>query len=442
MKKDTIIRHIPLLYFLWASLFQTLGARWVAAEITIPYFAQVVAACVYVPFAFFCGWKLLVDIKELKQKKLTVFNLIYYAFALYFVCLTAFRFGTGMDWKDSIYYFAILYGSLSMAELILKGHIPTTKKSLAFDIWVYVGFLLVYRVVYCILFPHQTNLMPINLNIYATVLAFALFTAGIFLSQSARKIVAAALICAAVVGVTLIGARAVFTLMLGGIAAILLVPMVVERDKKKTLTLFSAVLAAMVVVVILFAANVGNVRYAIYRETNLTFMNQSYESDATFDGTLSSDENQNIAEDQISRSDSMREALMRFGMEEVKKNFWFGTGKVLFEYQTQVSIVKNPAHNIILETMNAFGFIGLLVLAVLIIRWLVRSGIFAFHKRVHSGDRLMMLFLLLSYGALSMVQAISYGTIVLPMLFISFCCLQYDFRPAINEHNLLERKEA
>ncbi len=442
MKKETITRHIPLLYFLWASLFQTLSARWVAAEITVPFFAQIAAVCVYIPFAFFCGWKLLIDINEIKQKKLSVLNLLYYAFALYFVCLTAFRFATDMEWKDSIYYFVILYGSLALAELILKGHIPTTKKSLTTDIWIYVGFLLVYRVVYCILFPHQTNLMPINLNIYATVLAFALFTAGTLLSQNKRKIVAAVMVCGAVVGVTLIGARAIFTLMLGGIAVILLVPMLIERDLKKALVLFAGIVAAVLIVAILFAANVGNVRYAIYRETNLSFMNQTSGTSSTPPSTISGDVNQSVADDQISRSDSMREALMRFGIEEVKKNFWFGTGKVLFEYQTQIALVKNPAHNIILETMNAFGFIGLIALAAFVILWLVRSGIFALQKRAHRGDRVLMLSLLLSYGALSMVQAISYGTIVLPMLFISFCCLQCDFRPAINEHNLLERKEA
>jgi len=66
-----------------------------------------------------------------------------------------------------------------------------------------------------------------------------------------------------------------------------------------------------------------------------------------------------MAQYHIDRSDSMRATLLSRGREEVRENFWFGTGNVIYEYVLdEIHIFRQGAHNAILESMAAFGFIG------------------------------------------------------------------------------------
>ncbi len=429
--KKLFLQHIPLLYFIWASVFMTLGTRWVAAMITIPLFPQIVAILSYLPFAIACLFKFLYDLKALKQGKPSLYVLLYYGFAVYYLCITAFRFFGHMQWKDSLYFFIILYGALSLLELIQTGHIPVTKKSLSFDIWAFVGFLLIYRIVFVSMFPQAKNTMPINLNIYASVLVFALYTTASRTEclSKACQIAIGILSFGAIVGIMLIGARALFALMLMALVLMLLMPLLFQKSFRAVLKRAVPILCAFLIVAALFLADYSNTRYAVYRETNLSFLqpSQSTGSAGSTDDVQTPVDTQNptelpeqqiIANNQISRSDNMRSVLLGNGIREIKKNFFFGTGSVLFEFQTSSYLVKNPAHNLVVETMNCFGFIGLVWLSVLILLLLCRMGLFRLKEKTHRQNRLTALCLVLSFGALGMVQAIFYDKIVLPFILV------------------------
>ncbi len=436
--KRLLLQHLPLIYFIWAAVFMTLGTWWVSDLIQIPFSAQIIMIMSYLPLAGFCFWKFLCDVKAWKQGNISLYNILYYGFIVYFLGLTAFRFLSQGVWKDSLYFFLMLYGALAFAELIQKRHIPVTRQSLTFDIWAFAGFLLAYRLVYVTLLPDLAAVMPINLNIYASVLVFSLFTVAAPMEGKKLPLFAGIFILCAIVGIMLIGARALFALMLVAIAVIVLFPLIFQRNFRAALKRIIPIVCAFSIVAVLFVADYGNTRYAVYRETNLPFL-QVTEDPTTSDSPVQDPETPDVskpvqapsvdkilATNQASRSDNMRGELLKSGIQEIKKNFFFGTGRVLFEYETRTYVAKNPAHNLIIETMNCFGFIGLLLLAAMVVLFLLSTGIFDLKDKKNNQARLTALCLLLAFCALGMIQAVTYEKIVLPFVLMGICTLQFS----------------
>ncbi len=438
MKKQKLLGHIPLLFLIYLVLFQTAGARWVANNIPIPGFSQMVAVAYYLPFAVFAAWLLICDMQRLRQKKLSLFSLLYYAFAVYFVGLSAYRLATGGEIMDGLYYVIVLYGSLAVAELIRRGHIPTTKASLQFDISLFAVILCLYRLAYCLLEKHvDYNIMPINEIAMGAVLLFSLGVAANGLRNPTGKM-QQLLAALAIVGIVVVILTLTSRVMLVGlcIAALwLLILFALDKASRKYLkSLIGLFLCAGVLVFTLAALDVGNVRYALYRATGLSQSTSfwgwnpsappSSSPETPSDPSASippayGDASQNQAANQIVRSDALRTRLMNFGLDEAKKNLLFGTGNVYLEIDDFGYVSRVPVHNGILQMLVAFGLIGMLLVISMAAVWFWQSR--PLPLSIQNSNITSLLLLIGLFCMLGMVQATCFDLLVLPAALLCAC---------------------
>ena len=113
----------------------------------------------------------------------------------------------------------------------------------------------------------------------------------------------------------------------------------------------------------------------------------------------------------------MRKQLMLQGIEEIKKNPFWGTGNTFYTYGDITS--KQSSHNFLIETGACYGLIGLILLMLLLMLLLI----FSFRQSSRNSYvyfSLKMTFV--SFFTISLVQPIMYSPATLPvfMLLILF----------------------
>ena len=443
----------------------TICSRWVTDYISMPVIITKLATiATYAPFLCFVLWKFFGDLRKPEKSLL---NLTFYVFSAYYAALFVFRFFTGAEIKENLYYTAIFLGSLALFMLIANNNIKITAEGISKKILLFSSVLLLYYFAYFIFIKRILYSCPINEIALGGTLILLLPVISAVISKFNNKkmwlICSTAIIAGIVLTIMTLGSRAVFAFMCIAIIAIVLINI---NNKKLVICVITGAVTGIIITAILFAFNISSVRTAVYRETNLSslagFIDNIAEENTTIteesttveesttaeesstvevpateatsfaEDTTNSEETSvieqenstsapinSMVDNQIAKSDSMRSELFKLSIEEVKKNILFGTGNVFYEHEYSGSSgkVNAPVHNILLATLNCYGLLGLILIAAIIILICIKFRILNFRAgKIQFKLTLLVLFTL--YFGISMIQATGYDTLVMPVFFI------------------------
>ena len=480
-----IKKHSLFLVFILLTVFSSFSSTWITIALTIPSLvSKILTVFVYSPFIAAIIWKLIDDISNLKTKKIDSLFLLYYIFAAYYGILTIYRFATGAEVKENMYYTLVLLGSIAIFSLIHSNRLSVTKESLCFDLVGIVIYLVLYWLWYYYIGSSTFLNQPINSNLLSGSLGLLLpFLLSVICDKNTPKYFVFISAVAAVLSIAIIvatGARAIFFLSAFTIVVILFCSLF---SKKCFLRIFGVVACSVILVAILVATNSWNIRYALYRETGIAFSASSLAdttpSDVQETTNIASSESQSqvsthvsttdssvsdpvtvappatdppaaepvttappatdppatepvttapptsnpvqdAALDQIGRSDYMRSVLVSWGMDEIYKNPFFGTGNVTFLYVLNAErAVEQSSHNFIIETIICYGLIGLVLLAALVSIIVIKTGIFSKDSASQWLYKISVGLTIIYYLALGLVQP----TVYAPMICLLFMLL-------------------
>lgn len=319
-------------------------------------------------------------LSDLIRKSITKIDLFYYAFLIYYVILTTYRLFTQMEIKENFYYTLVLLGTWSfwieckekkiISTQVLSKNLVIINISIILYSWIY--FLYLYNFI-----AYQ----PININLTSiSILLMLPFILYLYNKNLINFSFSLFILSANITTLFLSGSRIVFVLTLFLLMFFILLEI---KKRSRILVVSYSLIISIVVITCLYMFNISNTRYSVDREFNafsFLFSQNSIEAysdsiddkknENNFDHTFisyndtSSEEDPNVT-DQIQNSDNMRKQLWEYGIEQVKKNFFFGTGDVEIEYAVNEKYMfKQSPHNFILESLICYGFVGTLVLFI------------------------------------------------------------------------------
>lgn len=444
MKKLQKNTFIFLLIYLGVLI--SLNSTWVR-EVMHPsdLVTKIYTVLLYVPFVFAVFYKLLTDFRHFKDAITSVSNWIFYGFALYYVALSAFRFISGMEVKENLYYTIIFLGAIAMYMLLRDERIYMPRKDVEKNILGIALFFLLFRLAYCLIGSLFLARSPININLTSGAVAILLpFVGNMLINPSTDKkkaILPWLVFCSGIVVIATTGARALFTLT-AGIVGVMLVVAIIRR--RGVLRIVTAIILGCAIVLALAVADVGDVRYAIYRQSGITINLPQYQKETTpvtiptenpseapteepteaptqepttpVDPEHALDQEQVKAQNQIAASDWMRKRLVQMGLDEVKKNPLFGTGDVMYWYQVSEAYgFMQSSHNFLIETIICYGGIGLLMIAALFISMLIEAKLFTKRALCRWNYTVALLLTVLFYFAFGFVQPTVYDFFICPL---------------------------
>ncbi len=273
MRMKNLQKKAFVFLLVYLGVLVSLNSTWVR-EVMHPTqtVTKIYTLLLYAPFVLAVFYKLLTDIRHIKNTVSSVSNWIFYAFALYFVALSAYRFLNGMEVKENLYYSIIFFGAVAMYMLLRDGKIYMPEKNVEKNILWIAAFFVLFRLAYCLIGTHFLNRAPININLTSGAVAILMPVIGNMLinpSTDTRKaILPWVVFCSGIVVVATTGARALFALTAVIVVAMLIVALI---RRAGVLRLITAIVVGCVIVGVLAAADVGDVRYSIYRQTGINF---------------------------------------------------------------------------------------------------------------------------------------------------------------------------
>ena len=405
------------LLFIDIILWTTMASTPVTEQLHTPLILlQIFSALLYFPFGVIILWKLMQDLKGLRKNWL---NAVYYLFAVYYGILTVFRFVSGMEAKESLYYAVVIMGALALYLQVRDGRIEMDQDAYRINFRCILVFMIGYKMIATVLatgalgFPRIIGNPPVN-NLYSTsVLTMLLpFMVDSLRNQKEKKItVEAVLLYFSIILIATCLSRAIFMLSALVLVGVFIVKITDAVLVKRTVLV---VLCAVLTVGVLAAADVGNVRYALYREIGL-FSAPPVEST---DPSETDPDGMGDVHDQIERSDDMRSELLSRGIAEVRKNPLFGTGDLYYTYDLGYKTMEQTAHNFLVESLVSFGAFGTLMLALILFLILRECGLFAGAIRNNLQDRVHCLACICYYFVFGIVQPSVFNTLVCPIFLI------------------------
>ncbi len=408
-------KHICLYFMVYLTVLQTFASRWVISFLGVPSLVnKVITLALYIPFFAFILWKLILDIKG---RNVELFSILYYAFAGYYAILSVYRFFAGLEVKENLYYTIILLGSIAIFDLIYKGAISLDKHTFVDDLCMFSVFILLYMLVFVVFFKRHIYYCPINEIAIGGSLVLLIIAVALRMYNVEKNDILQKLCPLIVFGLTAtaftLKSRVVFVVFL---LDIILISLYFLRKKKVAVKFLAAVLCAVLLVVVLFVFNVGEVRYAIYRETKMFGNLVATEPSGDAGPNHSDSVLQQQVSDQVLRSDNMRSALLEESIKQVKKNPLFGTGDVFYAFDVNGEIFDAPAHNFVFATLNCYGIIGALFIFLIFVIMVSKTGIFNLQGFLKIGPACILI--LISFFSIGMLQATVYDMQVLPVLAI------------------------
>ncbi len=425
MKKEIFSKHICLWFLIGLFTLQIVTSRWMVAWLQIPGVAsKVITLALYLPFLVFIALRFICDVKN---KRFNLFNALYYSFFLYYCCLFVYRLFAGMEVKDNFYYTAICLGCFALFSLIVDGDIKIDGATLLKDLCIFSLVVIVYWVLFNVVLKPYVYYSPINeiaiggcITILFPACVRKLWDHSAGLRSAMFSMV---LLSGLLLVIFTLGSRAIFVTVLGEAALLLLLCL---KNKKVIAKYAMSVVLAVAVVAGLFALDVGEVRYAVYRETGFVASMDADSANRPNEGTQTRPSEQINAQEQIGRSDSMRADLSRMSIERIKENVLFGTGDVFYDYSVAGEVFAAPAHNFIFATMNCYGLIGLLLLMGLVVCTLFSIGAFWFRQKGKFRLRMLMFVTLIAFFGVGLIQATVYDMMVMPTMFIALAGYALD----------------
>lgn len=435
MKQPSITKHISLTFLVYLTLLQTITSRWIVSWIGVPEAVTKIATILlYLPFVVFICWKAIVD---LKTRTVNVSIIAYYAFLVYYGALVIYRYFGGMEVKENLYYTLILLGSISLFSIICNNKTLADARSLCSNVCFFSIFLLIYRILFVLCIKRHIYYSPINEIAIggSIIILFPAVVKRLWESEGNTRWSALSMLSIfglMVVVFTLSSRSSLFVMLF----ELLCVAVLLFKRKRVWVKYVSAIIASVLFVLLLVVFDVGESRYAVYRETGWAISTETTEKSTMDPSNIPTPEQS--ASDQITRSDSMRNDLLRMSVEQVKANPLFGTGDVLFSYDVAGQTFEAPAHNFILATLNCYGLVGLLLLVILVFSILIRNRAFCIFDTCAQETRLLFLLTLVAYFGMGMVQATVYDMQIMPLMFIELAM----FSQAIMwEYSAMEERE-
>lgn len=410
------------------TVFISLLATWTKEVITIsPLFEKVATVLVYMPFIAAVLWKLMCDLKNFKTSIQRPINMVYYGFAFYYVCISAYRFFISAEVKENLYYSIIFFGSIAIYMQLADRKISIEKEQLQKNIILISAMMAIARLVNYFLVGPIFASYPINMNIMTGLNIITIpFLVDCHKNLSCKKykIITLVLIAIILLEVLTSSARLMCTLVL----VALFVQIIANfKNKKVFKRVLIACVCALLVITTMFVANVKNTRYAIYREFKFvkTIVMVIDEAMGTHMSGNKLDEEQEMVEaiEQIQRSDSMRNDLMKMGIDEISKNPLIGTGNVTFLYPVGEYEFQQSSHNFLLETLNCYGVIGLLFIIAFIVVALYNSKVFSRKNKGPWQNKASVLLTFAIFFAMGSLQPLVFNILLCPvfmMLFANF----------------------
>ncbi len=400
-------RYKLLLSFIYLTLFTALGSTPMNEVFRFSGRAnQIFALLLYMPFMAVICWKLFCDLKHFQKH---IANLLYYVFGFYYIFLSAIRILYGMEVKENIYYSVVLFGAIALWLQLRDDRLKLANLELRANL---TG-ILIYTVAVKILLTGLTGYVfsnePLN-NLYSTsvlVMLIPFMIEGLKEKTGRKAVLYPILLCLSAVLILICASRAVVMLSICVLAIVLVMHL---RERRALVKTVISIFCAIAIVASLAAFDAGRVRYSLYREFGFVIGGQMDD-----DPSDDFDEDQIIAEDQTERSDSMRSDLLKLGVEEVKKNFLFGTGNLFYTYDLGYKTMEQTAHNFLVESMVCFGLIGTLMIAAIVIFMVSSCGMFKKSTVCSWQKKISVLAVLFHYFAFGMVQPSVYNALLCPL---------------------------
>lgn len=438
--KNFIKENKIFLLFAYISICFIFAGRWAIFKYSLMT-ARMVAVLLYLPFMLLIGWKFICDIKYPEKN---ILNFLYYLFSLYYVVLSAFRLAFGLEVKENFYYTLLLLGSLSIFLQIKNQRIKIKPAEFA------ENFAKVY--VYITLYAFVCKILVSNGILYTALINSSITTFMIVLllpvvlnhiCEKAKKndnyFFYYLGLCAGIVMIFTSGSRALFFLAIVTVVCLLISNI---KEKKNFKILLTNVGCAVLIVGLLAQFNIGNTRYALHREcgylinvtTSLLSKVALPPSSNTDSPTPPSNMDKESSQSQIVRSDSGRRYAMQFGLDQVRKNPWFGTGDVLFDWTTELGYtVQQTAHNFLIETLSCYGIVGTLPIVAFFLCILIQMAPFSKRNKKlqrYTVSLFLCVFCLLAEGS---VQMVVYNHSVAPLFLLILSYHDCIFLQPVNE---------
>ncbi len=444
------------LVFFFVTVLLSFSSTWVNRVLNISILAnRVMTLFVYVPFCAAIVWKLVTDLRSIKKKKPDILDLIYYVFALYYGVISVYRLMHGMEIKESFYYCVVFFGSVAAYLMIRSGAIRISEKELSCNICAITLYVIIYNAVYRLFGTRYVARLPININLLLSVIAVELpYIMLHFCNKNCskmEKILYGLTIFGGAVTIATAGSRAFFWLSLITDLVVILANI---KNKKGFLRIVSTLGIACVFVIVLMMADVGRVRYAIYRETNIGLFNwaqekpeddsqnpaeQDFEDDFLDDELLLPEDSEDDAvrheaQQQTVRSDQMRSQLFQMGMDQVKLNPWFGTGDVLYYYQISETYgVMQSSHNVVIETIICCGIVGCVMIIALFLAIVADAKFFVSGGRSKRPYKIVMVLSTMIYLGIGLIQPIVFHPLVCPVYVLSLAACRQKLESKSSE---------
>lgn len=432
MVGKTLKNYSVSLIYILHLLVCFLSSHWSLEVISIPSIGlKLLTVLVYLPFLFVVLLKIFIDIKNKTLFKSV--NILFYSFCVYYSIVSVIRYLTHNEVKESVYFFVVIAGALAFALAAPEIKQFRNNKCLVNNLMICSAAASFFRIFILITITKVFRFSPINAIVFACcfLLIIPFYANGLSVEEKKQKAINVVLLTLSVVFVLLSGSRASFFLLLFVIFVIAVYMIIKER--RSLILFFASLLCSLLLVAALFACNIQDVRKNVVRE--VWFLNSFVKLEETVNGEDPANDIENDIEElidqqneQIDRSDSGRKELMQAGLNELKKNPLFGTGDVLYEQQmNETYTATQSSHNFVIESLVAFGIIGTLLLAALILNIFVKA-----FKAIDWKNRFYLLVVLFVYLAFSFIQPLFFNTIIAynVALICSALCL---FQNELNE---------
>ncbi len=422
---------------------------------------QVFTFLLYLPFFLVILWKVVSDCFSFH---LTKFNVLYYAFGVYYVALSVYRLLSGGEFKEGIYYAVVLFGAFSLYALITDKKLNLSNEDLSDNLLAILTYIVLYKVAVTFMEENVFGNPPIN-NLYSTsmlALLLPFMVSGLQEKKGWKTKLNGVLCCLSLVLILTCSSRAVVLL-----SAAVMIGLLLAFITNVTVIKWAAVsfASSLVLVSILAGLNVGKVRYSLYREFNISFAVSDKDTPTTPPSGATTTTNQQMptsttpsvptqptptqptpttpnnqqmptsttpsvptqptpttpnnqlatdTQEQINRSDAMRADLLKQGIEEVKKNFLFGTGDLYYTYDMGWKTMEQTAHNFLVECLVCFGLIGTLMILASLLSILIDFGFFSKKGIKNYKQWTFILLVCFYYFAFGMAQPSVFNTLVCP----------------------------
>ncbi|RHT55360.1 O-antigen ligase domain-containing protein [Clostridium sp. AM29-11AC] len=412
--KIKLLKNMPFMTVIASMLYMILASRYINYIFEKPYIIDLVlTGLFYSIFLGFIIWNFIDDFKRFSNHS---YICAYIAFVIYYLAVCCYRAILGMEVKESLYYTIILLGSLSMFRVFEKREVVITSEEINSGIHKFAFIITAYWILFIFVINRYTYYSPINDNIVGA--CFILTIPVIFRNlleakKNTKKIRGCRwLLIGEIACVITIGSRTAFYLL----AFELIILFLLNLKKRKFILNFMAIFGCVLLIIsILYVLDIGQTRYAIYREVKIAVKTDSEHSENYKPKEVEEASIRQKAEEQILRSDSGRKEMMQQSLKQIKENPLFGTGDVLYEYIVDgTGTFLQSAHNGILETLNCYGIIGfiqvLILLYVIVLKKIVKYKVYL--------DYPELIICILIFLANGMVQPILYDGLLLPLMFM------------------------